>query len=99
MTKRIFFTDINTEQKPWKGYIWLTDVVASTHALHSLHHVCVWPVSPAGVVVSLVTHGYLNARQHTAGQHRSHAGESETGAGEDSCLRSETYRCKPDRRD
>lgn len=56
--------------------------MASTHALHSLHHVRVGPVSPAGAVVPLVTHGYLNARQHAAGQQRSHAGESETGAGE-----------------
>lgn len=59
--------------------------MASAHALHSLHHVCVRPVPPASVVVPLVAHGHLDAGQHAAGQHRSHAGQSETAA--DSQLR------------
>lgn len=63
-----------------KGYVWLTDYVAGPHALHSLHHVSLRPVPPAGVLVPLVAHGHLNVGQHTAGQHRSHAGQAETGA-------------------
>lgn len=62
-----------------KGYVRLTDIVASTHALHSLHHVGVRPVPPASVVIPLVAHGHLDARQHPAGQHRGHAGQSATG--------------------
>lgn len=59
--------------------------MASAHVLHSLDHVCVRPVPPASAVIPFIPHGHLNAGQHTAGQHRSHAGQSETGA--DSQLR------------
>lgn len=61
-----------------KGYIWLSDVVACAHALHSLHHVCVRPVPPAGIVIPLVAHGHLDARKHAACQHWGHAGQSAT---------------------
>lgn len=67
------------KKRPLKGYIWLAAIVASAHALHSLHHVCVRPVPPASVVVALVAHGHLDVGQHAAGQHGSHAGQSETG--------------------
>lgn len=53
-------------------------VVASSHVLHGLNHAGVRPVPPASVVVPLVAHGHLDAWQDTAGQHRSHAGQSET---------------------
>lgn len=70
---QIWFT--NTDSK---GYIWLTAVVAGAHALHCLHHVGVRPVPPAGRVVPLVAHSHLDVGQHAAGQHWSHAGQSET---------------------
>lgn len=56
--------------------------MASSHVLHSLHHVGVRPVSPASAVVSLVAHGDLDTWQDTAGQHRSHARKSETAVSE-----------------
>lgn len=59
-----------------KGYIWFTAVVASTHVLHCLNHAGVWPVPPASVVIPLIAHSHLDAGQDTAGQHRSHAGQS-----------------------
>lgn len=65
-------------RSPLKGYVWLTDIVASAHALHSLHHAGVGPVAPAGAVIPLVTHSHLDAGQHAASQHGSHAGQSET---------------------
>ncbi len=73
-------TNTDDGRRRVKGYVWLTDVVASSHALHRLHHVCVGPGAPAGVVVPLVAHRHLDAGQHAAGEHRSHAGQSETGA-------------------
>lgn len=54
--------------------------MASAHALHGLHHARVRPVPPAGVLVPFVAHGDLDAGQHAASQHRSHAGQSETAA-------------------
>lgn len=54
--------------------------MASAHALHSLHHVGLRPVPPAGALVPLVAHGHLDAGQHAAGQHRSHAGQAGTEA-------------------
>lgn len=62
-----------------KGYVGLADVVACAHGLHSLHHVGVGPVPPAGVFVTLIAHGHLNAGQRAAGQDRWHAGQAETG--------------------
>lgn len=78
---KIQLTNIYSKHVPWKGYVWLADIVTGTHALHRLHHVCVRPVPPASIFIPLIAHGHLNPRKHTAGQHRRHAGQSETGAG------------------
>lgn len=73
-------TSTGCKNRPLKGYIWLATIVASAHALHSLHHACVRPGAPASALVPLVSHGYLEAGKDAAGQQRRHAGQSETGA-------------------
>lgn len=60
-----------------KGYVRFTVVVTGTHALDRLHHVSVGPATPAAAFVTLVTHGDLQIGQHSAGQERSHAGQTE----------------------
>ena len=71
-----YYRDTGEEVCFLKGYVWLTDGVAGSHALHRLHHAGVGPVAPAGVLVLLVAHGHLDAGQRLAGEHGGHAGEA-----------------------
>lgn len=60
-----------------KGYVRFAVVVTGAHALHRLHHAGVGPATPAAAFFALVTHRDLQIGQHSAGQERSHAGQTE----------------------